>query len=103
VSDRLGRSHSSTTPARSAIAPKTDPHRAAEDAFAKTLARHLDALEREVPRKLLIFAAPAFLVALRKALSRPVALNIAAEIDRDLVKAPIEDVRAHVRKALFPD
>lgn len=100
MSDRLGRSQSSTTPARSAIAPKTDPHRAAEDAFAKALAHHLETL---AAHELVIFAAPAFLGALRKELSKPVATKIAHEIDRDLYKAPIEDVRAHVRKALFPD
>lgn len=102
MSDRLGRSQSSTTPARSAIAPKTDPHRAAEDAFAKSLAHHLDGAANGY-QGLLIFAAPAFLGALRKSLSQQLAGKIVGEIDRDLVKAPIEDVRAHVRNALFPD
>lgn len=100
MTDRLGRSQSSTTPSRAAIAPKTDPHRAGEDAFAKALAKHLDTVNAH---ELLIFAAPAFLGALRKELSKPVAAKIAHEIDRDLYKAPIEDVRTHVRKALFPD
>lgn len=103
MSDRLGRSQSSASPTRSAIEPKTDPHRSAEDAFAKALAHRLDQLERQSPHDLLIFAAPAFLGALRKVVSKAVAGRIVGEIHHDLVKSSIEDVRTHVRKALFPD
>jgi protein required for attachment to host cells len=104
MSDRLGRTHASVGPARSAIAPKSDPHRAAEEAFAKALARQLDTIMQEGPyQDVLLFAPPAFLGALRKDLPRALAQRIAGEFPKDLMKSPQDEIRSHVRNALFPD
>jgi protein required for attachment to host cells len=104
VSDRLGRTHASVGPARSAIAPKSDPHQAGEDAFAKSLARELEEFAGETSLEaVVIFAPPVFLGALRKNLGRQVSAKIKAEIHKDLMKASLEDIRRHVREALFPD
>jgi protein required for attachment to host cells len=104
MSDRPGRTHASTGTARSAIEPKTDPHQKREDEFTLALARHLDLLVRDTAyQDILIFAPPVFLGVLRKDLSSAVAKKIAGEVHKDLVKSPPEEIRKHVRQALFPD
>jgi protein required for attachment to host cells len=102
-SDRPGRTHQSVGTARSAITPKTDPHQKAEDAFTRVLARHLDELAGNATyRDILIFAPPVLLGVLRKDLSRAVAAKIVGEVHKDLAKSSHEEIRAHVRQALFP-
>lgn len=103
-SDRPGRTYQSMGNARSAISPKTDPHQKAEDAFTRVLARHLDELTGDSTyQDIVIFAPPVFLGVLRKDLSRAVAAKIVKEVHKDLVKSSPEDIRTHVREALFPN
>ncbi len=99
VSDQSGRSYSSVGPGRSAIEPKTDPHRELKTKFAHQLA---DMLAREVATydRLVVVAAPATLGDLRQCLSQPVKAKVIGEVAEDLTKTPNDKVGAHLKNVL---
>ncbi len=104
MSDRPGRTHASTGTARSAIEPKTDPHQKREDEFTRALAATSMFSFATVPIRTFSFLhRRSCWVSLRKDLSDAVAKKIAGEVHKDLVKSPPEEIRKHVRQALFPD
>jgi protein required for attachment to host cells len=86
-SERPGRVHESASPTRHAIEPRSDPHRAARQAFARLLADRLDAQSDRFGRLLLV-APPAFLGELRAALGDAARARLAGSLDRDLTRLP---------------
>jgi protein required for attachment to host cells len=87
-----GRVQPSVGTARSAV-EQTDWHDRAEQAFLESLAHHLDvAASRGASKRLIVVAAPRALGMLRQAYSPAVRHAIQAEIDKDWVKMPIDQI-----------
>ena len=101
--DRPGRSYESANPARHAIEPKTDPHRAAKENFLRYVAEKLNtaAAEGACDRLILVAPAPA-LGELREALDRQAAARVAATLAKDLVKIRDADLGAHLESFWTP-
>lgn len=102
MTDKPGRAFSSTTPGRSAMEPRADPHKRAEDEFSRALAQQIDGTAAQYGG-ILLFAPPTFLGTLRKHLGQAAAAKIVREVDKDLMKADAGRIREHVRETLFPD
>ena len=102
-SERPGRAFASSGPRRSAIQPKADPHRAAEENFAKTVAGELEALAASGAFKdIVLFAPPIFLGALREHIGRQSTELLRAQVHKDLTKSTQDEIRDHVRAVLRP-
>jgi len=70
--------------------------------FAKTLCDTLEEGRLQGRYKeLVLCAGPHFLGLLRQNLTTPTSHCIIAEIDKNIVKAPLEDIRQHVHDKLF--
>jgi protein required for attachment to host cells len=101
VTDRQGRSFSSTGAGRSAIEAKTDPHRDQKTKFAFHLAEVLsEQLKAGAYQRLIIAAPPATLGDLRSAISDEVRRTIVAEVGHDLTKVPNHEIGSHLKLAL---
>lgn len=101
VPDRLGRSFSSHGHGRSAIEPRTDPHRELKATFAHRLAEILArGLEEGVYDRLVLVASPVTLGDLRAAISGPVRAKIVGEVAQDLTKIPNSEVARHLEHVL---
>ncbi|MBL8675024.1 MAG: host attachment protein [Rhodospirillales bacterium] len=97
AADRPGRSFSSTTDARSAMEPRSDPHRRLKRAFARRLAAALESgLAAGGYDRLVVVAAPVTMGDLRAELSDRVAAAVAVEVDKDLTKVPDDEVLPHL-------
>ncbi|HWK40149.1 MAG TPA: host attachment protein [Hyphomicrobium sp.] len=97
VRDNLGRTFESVGDTRHAITPKTDPHRELKRDFAKHLGKVLEqGLAEKAYDRLVIVAPPAALGDLRASLSEPVKHAIYAELDKDLVKTPTDNLAEHL-------
>lgn len=102
-SDKPGRASDAGTH-RSAMEPKHDPHKLAEENFARTLAQHLEKVGKSGDYDaILIFAPPTFLGSLRRDISPHVAGLIEGEVHKDLTKSPVDEIQKQVREALFPE
>ena len=102
-SDRPGRAFATTGTRRSAIEPKTDPHRKSEETFAKAVAKHVDVLlSSGVYKDAVLFAPPAFLGALRQDFAEETAKMIAAQSHKDIAKLSVDEIRDQVRSVLLP-
>ena len=100
-SERPGRAFASSGSRRSAIQPKTDPHQAADMAFAKTVAAELERLlATEEYKDVVLFAPPAFLGALREHVGPRCAGSSRAQVHKDLTKSTQDEIRKHVQEAL---
>lgn len=67
------------------------------DCFAKDIASRLeDARKKNKFKQLIIIAAPKFLGRLRSEISKPLAKQVAWELDKDLTKHTAEGVLAHL-------
>jgi len=101
MSDRTGRTFSSTGPARSAIEAHSDPHRELKRSFAHRLADALaDGWRKRAYDRLIIVAAPSALGDLRAALSQEVRAKVTAEVAKDLTKTPDAAVAEHLKDVL---
>ena len=102
-SDRPGRAFATSGTRRAAMEPRSDPHRKAEETFAKEVARDVGTLLSSGAYKdAVLFAPPAFLGALRQDFTEATAKMIAAQIHKDVTKLSTEEIRDHVRSALLP-
>ena len=102
-SERPGRAFASSGPARSAIQPKTDPHEAAEENFAKMVAEQLETLTASGAYKdVVLFAPPAFLGSLREHVGRHSAKLMRAQVHKDLTKSTQDEIRDQVQALLKP-
>ena len=103
MSDRTGRTFSSTGPSRSAIEAHSDPHRELKRSFAHRLADALaDGWRKRAYDRLIIVAAPSTLGDLRAALSHEVRAKVTAEVAKDLTKTPDAAVAEHLKDVLTP-
>jgi len=103
MSDRTGRTFSSTGPRRAAIEAHSDPHRELKRSFAHQLADALaDGWRKRAYDRLIIVAAPSTLGDLRAALSREVRAKVTAEVAKDLTKTPDAAVVEHLKDVLAP-
>jgi len=103
MADKPGRSHSSVGHGRSAMEYSSDPVREEQHRFAVEIAGKLDhyALENAF-ENLVICAAPKTLGDLRKLLSAHVKEKTVAEIDRNCVAVPTDQLIATVKSVVFP-
>ena len=101
VEDGLGRSFSSQGDGRSAIEPRSDPHRNLKAKFAKQLA---DVLALELSRgsfhRLIVVAPPTTLGDLRSDMADAVKAVTAGELHLDLTKTPVHEVASHLGNLL---
>lgn len=99
-SERPGRVGESASTTRHAIEPRTDPHRAAKEAFAQRLAEHLEeAASAGRYASLLLVAPPAFLGDLRDALGAETRKRLKASLNKDLTKMALHDLVPHLTEA----
>ena len=101
VSDREGRSFSSNGPRRSAVAARSDPHRARKSKFAHQLAEVLaQASARNDYDRLVIVASPVTLGEIRSAISDHVRAKVIGEVAQDLTKLPNSEIAGHLDSVL---
>jgi protein required for attachment to host cells len=94
--DAPGRSHSSVGHGRSAV-EQTDWHDQAEQAFIVRLAEYLDTvLAAGKTKSFIIVAPPRALSVLRSAYSHALKAAVRAEVDRDLLKLPVDQIAKHL-------
>lgn len=103
MADRPGRSHTSVGYGRSAMEYSSDPVREEQHRFAVEIAGKLDHYAHEHAfENLVICAAPKTLGDLRKLLSHQVREKTVAEIDRNCVAVPTDQLIATVKSVVFP-
>ncbi len=101
MADRPGRSFSPSGQGRSAMEPTTDPVDKIEADFAKSLADLLaEKLHGNAYERLIIVAAPNSLGNIRKYLSSQVGDTIIAELPKNLINTPVNDLPAHLETVL---
>ena len=94
--DRPGRAFSSIDGSRSAM-DETDWHKQEEDRFLTQLADHLDkAVQNGSTSSLILVAPPRALGVLRRQLSRRVQQALRAEVEKDYVKMPVDEIARHL-------
>lgn len=100
VSDRPGRIHESATTARHALVPRRDLHRREEGKFLRTVLAYLNrASARGSFDRLVIYAAPHCLEALRNGLDPATARKVQSAHAKDLTKVPLAALPAHFAQA----
>lgn len=103
VSDRPGRAQESASPARHAVEPRQDPHRAAKESFLRELADELGrANEQGAFDRLVLYADPHSLAVLRQKLNEATRAKVAAEFSKDLTKVPLPELDRHLERAPRP-
>jgi protein required for attachment to host cells len=97
--DAPGRSHSSVGHGRSSV-EQTDWHDQAERTFLLHLAKQLDAaLTAGKTKSIIIVAPPRALSVLRPAYSHALKAAVRAELDKDLVQLPVDQIEKHLTGA----
>ena len=95
--DRPARVKESATPGRSAVEPRRDLHEAAKEDFVRLVADELDIGHgRGQFDQLVLVAPPGVLTELKKALSKPMALLVVNDLQKDLTKIPDHDLTGHL-------
>lgn len=90
-SDRPGRSFSSSDGRRSGLG-ETDWHTQAEGRFVIEAAQTLDTVQKDLAAEVILVAAPTVMGTMRKHLSERVKDHILAQIDRDVVNQPSDEI-----------
>jgi protein required for attachment to host cells len=94
--DRPGRSHSSVGPGRSAVG-QTDWHDQAEEKFLKDLIGKIHlAVHGGETKELVIVAPPRALGMIREHYTPAIKQVLLGEIDKDLVKIPVDQIEKHL-------
>ena len=97
TSDRSGRTFDSSGPGRHAMQPPSDPHRHEQTIFAREIAKLLEQKrEKKAFNQLVIIAAPKMLGDLRLAFSEEIRRLVVAEINKDLTKLPVHELKPHL-------
>jgi protein required for attachment to host cells len=97
VSDRPARVFSGAGGTPHAVEPKTDPHREEGERFVARMSAALaSAYDRGAFQRLLLIAPPRALGEFRTHLAGKVREKIVAEIDRDLTRAPLDQIVTYV-------
>ena len=98
-SDKPGGALSGTEPNRSAM-EQTDWHDQEEQRFLQKLLGHLDAaVHAGQTKSLFIVAPPRALGVLRQSYSHELRNALRAEIDKDFVKLPVDEIEQHLKAA----
>lgn len=101
--DRPGRSFESVGSARHAHEPRRDPHDQAEDDFAREVCRRLDGAAKDGRfERLILVAAPRFLGMLRSHLGDHAGGRLIGTLDKDLVRAPEQQIANSLGHLLVP-
>ena len=101
MADRPGRTFDSAGAHRHAMEPHSDPQREAKRSFAAELVAKLqDELQDQAFDRLVLVAAPATLGDIRKALPKPLLAVVYAEIAKDLVHIPNQELGDHLADVL---
>jgi len=101
--DEPGRSYESANPARHAIEPKTDPHRAAKLDFVRYLADQMNEAATGGQYDRLVLVAPAHaLHDLREALGHEASARLNGTLGKDLVKVADADLAGHLDEFWSP-
>ncbi len=101
MADKPGRSFSSSGHGRSALEPSTDPVEKIEADFAKGIADLLaEKLQGNAYQRLVIVAAPDSLGNIRKFLSAQVGETVIAELPKNLINTPVNDLPDHLETVL---
>jgi len=101
VSDKPGRTATSSGSRRNAMQPTTNPVEKREADFVHDVANILENQFRDHAfQRLIVAAAPRALGEMRKSLSSAVAGAVSAELAKDLVNIPIGDLEAHLKGVL---
>ncbi len=101
TTDLPGRAFDSHGMGRHVMEQNVEPKRQAAIAFAKRIVAHLEAgRKRGAFAHLYVLAAPGFLGLLRKAYTPALAGMLAAEMDKDLTRSSVEEIRAYLPR--FP-
>jgi protein required for attachment to host cells len=102
VSDRPGRSFDSEGQGRHAMESEEDPRRHENLEFVREVAKLLeDRAKRNAYDRLVLVAPPRTLGDLRDALDKNAKSRIAAEIDKDLIAFPAEEIRERIGNAIL--
>jgi protein required for attachment to host cells len=102
MSDKPGRSHSSTGAARSAMETSSDPVREEQQKFTAEIAHRIDHYAAEGAfDRLVVCAAPQTLGDLRSQLSDKTRTMTLAEIDKNFSNLPTEKLISSVRSIMF--
>lgn len=96
-SDRPGRSYESANVARHAMEDPTPIREEEAQIFAKQIAEELErAVKHGEITKLYIAAGPSFLGMIRKHLHPPVERMVAGEINKDVSRLTLDEIREHL-------
>lgn len=101
ITDKPARGFVSTgaPEARGAIDLRTDPHEYEEFRFVRHLAQFLDEHVDQFDN-LIVVAAPKALGTLRQKMSRNVQEKVYAQLNKDLVQRPLEEVRVQIENLI---
>ena len=95
--DRPGRSHSRYGNARYSLTDGSTARRESAERFARRIARRLDRARRsEEFADLIVVAGPAFLGLVRENLPPLTRARVVHEVRKDLVRKPVNELRAHL-------
>lgn len=95
--DEPGRAFESVGGQRHATEPRTSPHDAAETAFLRSVVERLEAgLDEGAFDRVVVIAAPHALGDLRDQMSKDLAATVKATIDKDLTRAPLDQIEREV-------
>ncbi|MFO7603289.1 MAG: host attachment protein [Gammaproteobacteria bacterium] len=101
TADLPGRLAATGAGSHHAVQAKTDIKKHQADEFARQIAIYLQqALEQGKYDHLVLIAPPAFLGLLRQHLSKNVAASVRYELDKELLHASADELRAHLPKHL---
>jgi len=101
TTDLPGKQHDANTSGHHGVDTTSDPHKQEVIQFGREVAGHL---QKKITRNefsyLIIVAEPSFLGVLRKELDPKVKRAVTLEVDKNMVRHSVEDIRAHLPKIL---
>ncbi|MGI9512779.1 MAG: host attachment protein [Anderseniella sp.] len=101
MADRPGRTFDSAGAHRHAMEPPSNPQREAKRSFAGELVAGLqDQLQAQAFDRLVLVAAPATLGDIRKALTKQLLATVYAEVPKNLVHVPNQELGGHLGDVL---
>ncbi|MGO9675525.1 MAG: host attachment protein [Methylocella sp.] len=101
--DQPGRVHESAAVARHGAEPRTDPHEAAKERFARDLGAWLLQSSRQDAFDELVLVAPSHILAdLRESLDKPASDKLRGALAKDLTKVPDDELQPHLSEWVHP-
>lgn len=101
TSDLPGKYHGGGPSGHHAVEAKSDAHKFAREEFAREIASYLHSnLDKDRYDSLVLVCEPAFLGELRQELDERVKERVTLEVTKNLVKQPVDVIRAHLPQFL---